>query len=251
MYKILLFILAAGLFGLRAQEIINPVMEKYADNLIFYVNFDEGSFLPVIAANEKSVKSDFKDSVFVPGLLGKALHIGRVMYNAAGNLDLSKPGTLLFWIAPHQWKQEEKEPYLLPFVAYAGNTKIILGRQGGPWGKTRVYVNVETPDRKDWVSNGVEGGSGKNWKNGEWHMIALTWTPESIGISVDGAPVQEKPLKQPLAKGPSEWMLLACQLKEGGNFQILLDEFAILNRRLNSDELKLLYEETLKKAGKQ
>ncbi len=251
MNKWIVFILASGVFAVMAQEKLNPVMEKYADDLAFYVNFDDGNYAPVMAANEKSVKSEFKDSVFVPGLFGKALYVGRVLYNAAGNLDFSKPGTLLFWMAPHQWTPVEKEPYLLPFVAYTGSTKIILGRQGGPWGKTRVYVNVETPDRKNWVSNGVGGGSGKDWKNGEWHMIAVTWTPESIGISVDGKTLQEKPLKQTLAKGPSEWMMLACQLKKDGNFRILLDEFAVLTRRLNSEELKLLYEETLRKAKKQ
>jgi hypothetical protein len=246
MSKMLIAIIAAAFLTATARDIVNPVIEKFGDRLIFHVNFDDEVCLPAVAASEKSIHSEFKDSRFVPGLLGKALYIGRVVYKAKDNLDLSRPGTLMFWIAPHQWTKLEIEPYLFPFIAWTGDTKIILGRQKAPWGKTRIYVNVETAERKDWVSAGVDNvGSGRDWKNGEWHMIAVTWTPESIGISVDGRPVQEKTLKKPLAKGTSEWMMLACQLDDTGSTQILLDEFSVLDRKLTNDELKKLYEETL------
>ncbi|MDD3954162.1 MAG: hypothetical protein PHY82_09640 [Lentisphaeria bacterium] len=248
MYKMIIALITAAFFNAMARDIVNPVIEKFGGPLLFHVHFDDEACLPAVAASEQSVQSEFKDARFVPGLLGKALYIGRVVYKARDNLDLSRPGTLLLWIAPHQWKKVEIEPYLFPFIAGTGDTKIILGRQKAPWGKTRLFVNVETAERKDWVNTGIDNtGSGRDWINGEWHMIAVTWTPESVGISVDGSPVQEKTLKKPLAKGTSEWMTLTCQLDDRGSSQILLDEFSILNRKLANDELKALYEETLQK----
>lgn len=242
--------LAIPLFAAFAQ--VNPVMEKYADSISFYVNFDDDTVNPAMAGGEKILKMPPKDTGFAPGLFGKGLRFGRASYHCPGNMDFSKPGTLVYWMSPAaDWPAEGKYPYLFPLIAFpGGGSKIVQGRQNGDYGKTRVYVNVETPDRKDWISNGISGGSGPEWTKGSWHMITFTWTPQSVGISIDGKPVHETTLKHPLANSEGDWFMFTTQFKDEGEHQTMIDEIMIFNRKLTDEELKNLYEETMKKVKK-
>ncbi len=235
----------------HAQELgnnVNPVLRKHAENITFYLNFDEDNQLPVMAKSQKNIKSQEGVATFEKGLWGKCLRTGHTNYYAEGNLDLSAPGTLIMWVSPWKWKQTEKEDYFWPFMAVTDASKIQLGRQGGAWGKTRIYAYVTVFNGKTNIYHGIEGGSGKNWKNGEWHMLVLAWTPENIAISVDGGKLAEKGIPQPLGN-KTEWFCIGAAVTEKQT-QVLQDEVIILNTKLNDDEIKSLYEETLKAAGK-
>jgi opacity protein-like surface antigen len=244
-------VVAALMTAAAAQEAVNPVMEKFADHISLYVNFDDETVNPALAGGEKTLKAPPRNPGFAPGLFGKALRLGSASYHCPGNIDFSKPGTLIYWMAPAgEWPVEGKYPYLFPFVAFPGDSKIVMGRQAGDYGKTRIYLNVETPERKDWVGNGIAGGSGRDWAKDSWHMIVFSWTPESTGISVDGKPVNEVALKRPLAKGEGEWFAFTTQLKDDSVHQVMIDEITVLNRKLSDEEVKSLYDETLKRVKK-
>lgn len=231
-----------------APEKVNPVMEKHADDISFCVNFDDENPEAVLAGGGKTIRSVAVKPAFVPGLFGKAMQFGSVSYHGAGNLDFTKPGTIIYWMAPQNWKQIEKEPYIVPFMAHNDESKILIGRQGDVWGRSRIYAFVEAVDRKNNVYNGLNGASGRDWKNGEWRMIAVTWTPETIGLSVNGTPLQEANLKQPISKSNNGWFsFTACDRED---HQILLDELVVLSRKLTNEELKSLYDETMKRVKK-
>jgi hypothetical protein len=73
----------------------------------------------------------------------------------------------------------------------------------------------------------------------------MTWTPDSIGISVDGKKLLEKSLEEPLGTKPN-WFLFGAQKTANKGLQVLQDEFVVLNKKLSDDDIKTLYNETIK-----
>lgn len=226
----------------------NPILGKYAENITFYLNFDEGNYIPAMAKGQQTNRGEDGIATFEKGLFGKCLRTGRPNYYSDGNLDMSAPGTLIVWVSPWQWKQIEVEDYFWPFIAFTDTSKIQLGRMRGAWGSTRIYAYLTAPDKKNNLNLGFGGGSGKDWKSGEWHMLVLTWTPESIGLSVDGSKLVEQSIAQPLGSKPGFFFIGAAATEK--EVQLLQDEVTILNKKLSDDEIKSLYEETLKATGK-
>jgi hypothetical protein len=223
----------------------NPVLSKFAENITFYVNFDESSMVPTLAAGSSNIRSKTGEFAFEKGILGKCLRSGQASYFGAKNLDFTAPGTVIFWMAPWKWEETAKEGYFWPFIGFTDKSKLTLGRQGGKLGKTRIYAYVTTPKGKKNIYLGVAGGSAKNWRAGQWHMITMTWTPDSIGISVDGKKLLEKSLEEPLGTKPN-WFLFGAQKTANKGLQVLQDEFVVLNKKLSDDDIKTLYNETIK-----
>jgi len=224
---------------------VNPVLSKFSDNITFYLNFDESNMIPNLASGNNKVRGKGGEFTWGKGLFGKCLRSGQANYFGPKNLDFSAPGTVIFWMAPSNWKKIEREDYFWPFIGFTKKTKIILGRQGAKWGKTRIYAYATTPKGKKNINAGVKSGSAKVWKPGQWHMIAMTWGPDTLGISVDGKKQLEKSLEEPLGiKTP--WFLFGAQKSADKGLQVLQDEFVIMNKKLSDDEIKSLYEETIK-----
>jgi hypothetical protein len=235
-------------FSVPAQDVLgcmNPVLRKHAENITFYLNFDEDNQLPAMAQGPGNVKLQQGAAIFKKGLFGKSMHTGQANYYAEGNLDMSGSGTLILWLSPWQWKQTGSEAYILPFVAFTDTSKLLFGRQGGAWGKTCIYTHVTVPGGKNNIYLGVNGGSAKDWKNGEWHMLVLVWTSATIGISVDGSKLTEKNIPQPLGR-KTEYFYINADVAA----QILVDEIMILNKKLNDDEIKSIYDKISKVTGK-
>jgi hypothetical protein len=228
---------------------INPVLLDYSSNITFYLNCDSEDMLPAMAAGDSKVRTKAGTFTFEKGLFGKALRSGRATYTSKAknsklpNIDLSSPGTLIIWLSPWNWKKVEKEGYFWPFIAFAGNKKIQIGRQGDKWGKARIYAYITNQGGENTYLPMYGHGSGHNWKQGVWHMVALSWDPESLGLSVDGSAFSKKTLESPF-KHEVSWFLVGAQKNEKG-FQVLQDEFVILNKQLSDQEIKTLFDKTM------
>lgn len=237
--------------GAGAGEVVNPLLEKFADAVTFYVNFDNGDATPVIAAGKADIRTKQHEPKFVPGLFGQALTGGNYFYNGGDNVDLAAPGTALAWVSMRGREAEEpkKEGNFWPLRFQPagvpmGRELILFGRMAGP----RIYMYVYAPLGEDGKTpapgkanfiHSIPGGGFKEWGEG-WHLIALTWGPDKVGLSVDGAPLDEKALPEPMNANIDSFIL---GLKDD-----VVDEVAILNRRLTSEELKSLYDETVARA---
>lgn len=232
--------------GAPEGEVINPILEKHADNITFYINFDNSDFVPALAAGSPKIRSQQGKATFEKGLLGKSLRSGFVNLEGGKNVDFSVPGTWIFWISPWKWDRKKKPGYFWPFIAFLKGMKVQVGRQAAAtWAKTRMYAYITAPKKLDSVYLPVYGeGGGKGWEDGTWHMIALTWNSDDLGLSVDGKPQAIKTLPKPLTG--VNWFRIGTAKEPRKEDQVLTDEIVILNKRLTDAELKSLYDETLK-----
>jgi len=215
---------------------MSPVVEKFAADITFYVDYDDGDGAPVIAMGAANVHRTEGEPRPAPGILGLGTTGGVYFYGNEGNVDLTVPGTLIVWSAG--WKRVEND-YVWP-VIFTGSRGAhhpvgrlpissgsaiyvhFCGRDGAPPDQQYAWIDYDT------------------WGDG-WHMLALTWDAGSIGLSFDGGMPAEKSLSEPLDTDVS-WIV-------AGGGGAVVDEFAILNRKLTADELKWLYEETLKRSA--
>jgi hypothetical protein len=224
----------------------NPILSKYGTNITFYQNFDNEDCQPALAAGNPKAKIKQGVLNLKNGLFNKGLLVGKFFYESEKNLDFSSPGSMVIWISPWKWEKKQKEPYLYSFTAKTDTHHILVGRMGAqPKGKTNLLAYIYTPKGLPNIAIKSKGGSveDKNWKPGQWHMLALTWTPERIGFSVDGNKLIYKTLNQPLGSITLKFSIGASRKEKGQLW--LQDEFVILNCELNNNDLKELYDKTL------
>ncbi|MBR2427425.1 MAG: hypothetical protein IKB16_11880 [Lentisphaeria bacterium] len=231
----------------------NPVTNLFEKDITFSINFDDGT-TNADMANGKAAPKRFRSKtteIAPTGLFGKALLQGRVEYDAALNLDLTQPGTLIYWIAPVKWSAEKpangKEPGFNAFYG-VGRAKeygfeLISGKMGGqPWGHGHfnTYVQYMAKPRIKHV-NCVTYNKGRTstWKNGTWKMIAVTWSGGKFAVSIDGELSRSSALNK-LMTGKTNFFILES------NGSVMLDEVTILNRALSDTEIKKLYDAVMK-----
>jgi hypothetical protein len=229
--------------GLMAM---NPILNSYVQNISFYMNFDNNSTKPQISAGDYKLLSQ-KKVEFVKGLFGTALGAGDIRIAVNKNINLAKPGTLIMWVSPAGWEKVEKEPYLIPFVGHCDTGyNLLMGRQGCKWGQSRIYAYAYFPDKKRTFIPVYGQGSAKVWKNGEWHMLALSWDAENLYISVDGKENKSKMLIAPLGQN-MKWISLTAGTHKT---RFIIDEFVVLNKKLSNKELIALYRKAMNAAKK-
>ena len=227
-----LFLLASVARGGDAP--MSPLIERFVGSLTFYVDYDEDGGAPVIAKGATDIRGPEGEPRLVPGILGLGIADGGYTYNNEGNVDLTVPGTLIVWVSG--WESAGDGAYIWPVIFITGRgTQHPLARM--PKANSAIYAHFNradgaAPDQNIvWIDYDAWGD--------DWHMLALTWDAESIGISVDGGAPYEKAVSEPLdANLP--WFMAGA-----GAAGAVTDEVAVLNRKLTAEELKWLYEETL------
>jgi len=229
----------------------NPACTLHSDNVTFHMTFDQGDCTADMAggnADPSSQKSKIPVTFADKGVFGKAMKSGECRYQAAGNLDLSKPGTVIFWVSP-TWETVKpangKEPGFTAFSA-TGRTgdyeyDFIMGKmKGQPWGHGHINNYVQYRPASIRHVNCIRFTAGKtaDWPRGEWRMFACTWKPGSFTNSVNGTPSVSSNLVK-MTSGTTRFFVL----KSPEN--ILLDEVVILNKALTDEELAKIYRETI------
>ncbi len=237
MKTVSLFFFAAILFTVSGGEKTPSSLDLFPDDLAMAVSFDDGqgriSVMDGEIYAEKMKNAEFSDK----GISGKAMTGGSATYNVRfGHFGFGTDATVVFWFAFARDDTEVDKRLLIPLSIDGDQAKLIVGRQGWGTGKCNIYNYVYLPEKKKAMSRIFGAGSIKKWKAGEWHMIATTWTPNSLGISVDASLFDQIALNAPFPRGIKQITFHA----EKGLY--MLDELMFFDRKLSREELQKLYD---------
>lgn len=251
---VLLTAILSAAAGLSAAPATNPVLDLFENDIIFSLNFDDGTMNADMANGKGEPKKiETKPEFTEKGLFGKALVKGWAHYDAVQNIDLTIPGSLVYWVAPTGWPTKRpangKEPGYTALQirgrSDSYNYTMISGKMyGQPWRHGIFNTYVQYPGAKIKHVNCLAYGkaAAQGWKNGVWKMVAVTWGGGKFNIYINGEPMRPSSLKK-LMTGKMVFMQL------GVRGLVKVDEYTIFNRPLTDAELKKLYDAVIKARG--
>jgi hypothetical protein len=219
---------------------INPALEKLGAAITFYTGFDSGALAELSAgtgaARDKELVIETK-----PGLWGQAFFAGEkvIAYDAEKNVDLSRPGALAVWVSPYEWQRAAGQDagYLFFAKVLDQGREIMLARMGDVRNNEAVYAYAQAGEK----GQTIKGGSSLQWKNGEWHLLAVNWSNTAFEISLDGGTLQRQEIAGfETAEGKPGQLFIGSKTPPDARY--LMDELMILNRPLSQDEIKALWE---------
>ena len=246
-------VLAALAVAVTACAAENPVYTLFPDDLTFLLTFDDGTAQPevgAVAAPAKPPKTPSYETV-EGGVFGRALSAGRLEFardmDGKSLLDLSASGTVVCWIRYMNPVPKGQNPGMTFFQVSLDKTPtrsfgriIMMKQQSISW--MNAFYEYVTDKRRSVAAN--TNCSYTNWKPGVWKMCVMTWTQDKIGFSQDGAPIYEQAYSE---KFGTAWrfVLSGPEIREKGRgYQ--LDELAILDRKLSNEEIRTLYEKSMR-----
>ena len=219
----------------------NPALEKFGAAVTFYVSFDQGAAADL--SNGNGAPRDSKMEIELkPGLWGQAFLSGQksIAYNAAQNVDLSKPGAVAVWISSFEWKRDPaKTAYIFFLNILDHGRQLMLARMGDPRNREAIYAHGKTGK----TGKSVRAGNSRNWKDGEWHLLVANWRGTDFEISLDGGALhrQDMPAFEN-ADGKTGQMFVGS--KGDPNQRYLVDELLVLDRPLSQDEIQWMWKQT-------
>ncbi|MCD6407570.1 hypothetical protein J7L87_00785, partial [bacterium] len=227
-----------------SQEKINPAVEKLNEYITFYLSFDNKSLNADLSlGKEKPVKVE-GNIAFKKGKYGMALITGKggivVFYTQDKNIDLTKPGSLSFWVAPLKWiekGEKDSRPYIHFFTLYAKRGTLLIERMGFARKPKRHDRLISGFYNFDFKGCGIASADTLKWEKGKWHLIVFNWYVSSFEISVDGNPPIKKNLprrieKEDFEKNSRNFFYIGHK----GEESTLIDEFTIYSKPLTQKE---------------
>jgi len=147
---------------------------------LFQVGFDD-SHEPGISGNQSPVRV-YGTPRFRPGVKNSAVLVGtrdRLEYSAGGNWDNST-GTMVFYFAPYQWIPATQN------FAFS----VTLSRESGD--DFLIYKLCDSTELAFLLRNSSSKGYGivkfdvADWRDGDFHQLAVTWDKAKVRCYVDG-----------------------------------------------------------------
>lgn len=228
----------------------NPAQKRFNRAITFYLSFDKSPRADLAGGSPDPVPVT-GDAEFHPGLYGRAMALidatkpGTFVvigYPTLDNVDVTRPGSLAVWLAPHHWDRGQKTEYFWPVKIMSSGVQLMLGRMGGQPNEP-IYLWAKVGDTKDVC---LIAGDTHDWKEGEWHLWVMNWRPQSIEFSVDGGACQRQDLPAKInSEGDRTGQIFLGQ--GGASCRYLLDELMVLDRPLANEEIQWIYEEGMKR----
>ncbi|MBI4026378.1 MAG: hypothetical protein HY360_15440 [Verrucomicrobia bacterium] len=230
----------------------NPALKRFGREITFYLSFDDEAIQADLANGKSEPTTVDGEPQYLPGLYGKAMLLSGVSksgawvsvdYPTLDNVDLTKPGAAAVWLSPHGWVRGDVEDLFYPIKIMSGGAQLMFGRQGQLINPLRrndmVFLWAKVGETKD-IS--LPGGGSLDWKNGGWHLWVMNWRSNSIEFSLDGGAPQRQdlPAKIPPDGDRAGHFIIAMQV---ASCRYLLDEIFVLDRPLDGDEIKWMYEQ--------
>lgn len=237
-------------FLAAAQE--NPVYKLFPSAVLFHVSFDNDSGEAEFASGRSEPVKKSGGVAYGEGVFGgKSLASGELRYDALKNLDFTRPGSIIFWISASGWPSERpadgKEPGFKVLHVYGKDYEFIMGKMGGqPAGVAHMnfYFQYPPPKKPSCCINFNTAA----FRPGEWKMLVASWSPETLSNSVN---LRTENGGKPLIRTPTVSFVIGSSPEKNPRYPVLVDEVVVLNRALSGEEVKTLYEESLKLLKKQ
>lgn len=238
------------------------VAEFYRERqVLLHVSFDRGgdSLDADYAAGDphlvQSGRPPLAGTEVEPGAVGQAIHVGVAhrsrgsdapSYHGPHNIHADQ-GTLAFWICGN-WNKLEADPYtdrniltVQGFGDYQTQKTDLITIDGGQPGKP-IMFRIKGRDWRDYRvydHNAAKIAAAADWKPGDWHHLAFTWTRAGgVTAYVDGTavPTPRSPRIRPGLILPNiiafSWHTIPPDM--------LVDEFVIFGQPLTADQLRVL-----------
>lgn len=234
---------------LQFQAMENPIYKLFPYDITFHLSFDQGDCIADMA-NGKNEPTRLGSNAQKPalcdnGLIGKGLSNGEIYYDAVGNLDLTRPGTVIAWVSP-TWDSHKPEAGIEPgFTLFQGNGtgkdysyQFIIGKMSGqPWthGHLNAYVQYIPATIKHVNTIVFNAATAEKWPRGEWRMLVCTWNSGQVAYSINGGKSTVSSLKN-IMNGKTK------NFSVTSHGPIIIDEVAILNKALTDEEIEKLYQ---------
>jgi hypothetical protein len=175
----------------------------------------------------------FGAPVLVQGNFGQALKsglsTGYVQYQAKGIINPAC-GTIEMWVCPLDWTPAEDKEFHYFFEALGEGT-FYLYKYKDCTNLWMATCDVKPANERNRASEIYIG----DWKRGEWHHIAGTWSEDGVICYVDGKPAAEHPTKGWLPKGLDT--INIGEMHPSSNSSTLIDEVRIYNCVLSPDQI--------------
>ena len=222
---------------------VNPLLTLFPGDLVFLQTFDDGSLLPQVGAPAKSWREPPAEFA-ADGVIGQCLAAGGARFSedafGAPILDTTGSGTVVCWVRYVDEVAPGAEPPIFFFTAQLAQTpkpgRLLCFKQRRDPDMVAMY-ECHT-DRRIAAGARIKS-SYRDWPRGEWRMVAMSWTPERIGISVGGSPFTEVPYDRALGRASSFSFAAPPPSDKKRFYQI--DECAILSRKLTDAEIAAVH----------
>lgn len=135
-------------------------------------------------------------------------------YATTGNLNRTE-GSIEFWIRP-DWNGKDGQDYAFFETGFAWDNGIRLAKDGADNFRFFVWSGSTEYGIAHWVAD---------WKAGEWHHIAATWTESEIALYEDGVQVGREPAQAP--ETLFEPLFVGSGASDGRVAAGVMDEFRI------------------------
>ena len=259
--RLLSWVLAAALVGLggvapNVARAAGPIAELYPTHLTVLSDFDDGTAASKIPGLKAPVgKHTIRAASGLFGstaLVGGGFSFSLDKASAKRHFDTRKPGTVLFWIKlTEDFPADIKaDPGCTHFHAMWSSTKRMLvfrqdGKSCGASGQApmSVYFHCPAADGKNYAIRSDIGPSFRNWKRGEWHLVAATWRPDGFALSYDGGPFKSVVSTEPLGPGVGNIGFSVPTAAGTGPGSCAMDDCAVLDFALSDDQVRELWDE--------
>jgi len=223
-----------------------PVLREVLADVVLWANF-EGTPEPVWGRRyEQGSEALEGEFVTAPGLVGQAFvseSRSRCRYPAEGNLDLTRPGALSFWVCPVAWDRSQPTGIRNNLFGtnysdqgYFGINRMAARAEGGRQVQDdMLYFYAESFPGANRTYIQLGDTLGPEWENGIWHLIVINWKGSHFEVSVDGGGLKSGDLGTPIDPAAVNDILVG-----GCQEQTLIDEFMIYGRPLTAGEIAVL-----------
>jgi len=222
-------------------------VEELVDWITFHAGFEDGVTADLAVGSPEPVIVGGAAN-FRVGLAGKAIRLGsdaggaNLAYSLAANLDLSRPGTLSFWVAPMGWNEpgQPGSRYLrLISIVDKGRTIFLAQRDTRRRDSERIIVgfyHLPGPDRY------LIARTRTPWSQETWHLIAVSWDATGFAVSLDGGSFVRRSVPNDLIVAPlTDPDSAALVVGSRGSESTLLDDLTIYGRVLGDADVAAIW----------
>ena len=225
-----------------------PLLRELMSDEAFWANFEQ-SPEPVMGESQadprQAVVGTYKTA---PGLVGNAFvseKRSQCVYPVKGNLDLTRPGAIAFWVCPVAWERVKPTGIRNGLVrtnfskqGYFGINRVAAKRiRRGLVQNDMVFFYADYfPGAKN-VRIGLSDSRGPEWAGGTWHLFVINWKGTRFEVSLDGQGLKSGDLGRRLVpESVKEILIGGCQEPT------LLDEVLVFRRPLSPAEVRVLFD---------